>query len=274
MIKILGTFKVVPDLELLSEEDWTAGDENLVDTEFIKTVWNCFDESALEMMLKLSDQSERFGIDFHLGAVTIGKPLCDSYLKTLYALGFDVADRIECEEIMTFWPELTARLIVEYMSHTGGQDVLIMGRQSADGDNGKTPLLAAELLGWPCITQVIGIEPSTHNGLTVIHLTDSGTEKLEVSLPCVLSVGDAPSAYLRVPTLKDRMGRGKRPVTVLNAVDLLSETDRAAIKPIAALLRLEAVNQKRAGKVIEGDTVQEKVQELYQSYLKGRLNKC
>lgn len=274
MIKILGTFKVVPDLVLLSEEDWTATDENLVDTDFIKTVWNCFDESALEMMLKLSDQSEGFGIDFHLGAVTIGTPLCDSYLKTLYALGFDQADRIECEEEMTFWPELTARLMVEYMSHIGSQDVIIMGRQSADGDNGKTPLLTAELLGWPCITQVVKIMPNNDNCFIVTHLTDSGTEQLEVNFPCVLSVGDAPSAYLRVPTLKDRMKRGKHPVEVLNAAQLLSGADRVSIDPSATLLTLEPLNQKREGKVIEGSTIGDKVQELYQSYLKGRLDKC
>lgn len=274
MIRILGTFKAVPDLELLAEADWTAGSDNLVDTSFVKTGWNCFDESGLEMMLKLSDRSEGFGVDFRLSAVTIGTPLSDGYLRTLYALGFDQADRIECEELSPFRPELTARLIAEYVSHTGGQDVLIMGRQSADGDNGKTPLLAAEMLGWPCITQVTGMEPAAADRLIITHLTDAGTEQLEVGFPCVLSVGDAPSAYLRVPTLKDRMGRGKRPVTVLNAADLLAGTDAGSLYPAAALLKLEAVSQRREGKVIAGDTVQEKVRELYCSYLKGRLDKC
>ena len=57
-MKILGCFKIVPDLDLIAEEDWTADDRLRVDTGYAKLLWNCFDEGALEMMLKLSDLSE------------------------------------------------------------------------------------------------------------------------------------------------------------------------------------------------------------------------
>lgn len=270
MIKLLGCFKIVPDLELLAEEDWTADDSNRVDTSFVKTAWNCFDEGALEMMLKLSDQAESFGIDFQLDAVTVDGPRSENYLKTLYALGFEKAVRIECEEDLQFWPELTAGLITEYVSQTGGQDVVIMGRQSADGDNGKTPLLAAEQLGWPCITQVIGLDPVDDRHIKVVSMAEGGICTQVVACPAVLSVGDAPCSYLRVPTLKDRMKKGKRPIEVVTMEELGVKADFDDLIPATLLKELEPVHQTRAGVIIDGQTTQEKVHNLYHSYLKGR----
>lgn len=273
MIKILGSFKIVPDLDLLAEEDWVADDKNRVDTSYVKTMWNCFDESALEMMLKLSDTSESFGVEYQLDAVTVGGERCDSYLKTLYALGFDQAVRIECQEQLQFWPELTAGLITEYVSQIGGQNVIVMGRQSADGDNGKTPLLTAEQLGWPCITQVIGIESVDDQHLKITSMVDGGVLNQVVKVPFVLSVGDAPCAYLRVPTLKDRMQKGKRAIDVYTMSELGVDSSFRDLEPAALLKRLESVHNERAGLIIEGDTVQEKASLLYQNYLKGRLMK-
>lgn len=259
-------------MERLSEDDFTTDGTNPVDTSFVKTTWNCFDESALEMLLKLSEQSEGFGIRHKLDAVTIGGILCDNYLKTLYALGFEKAVRIECGEELSFWPELTAKLITEYMRRSGGQDVLVMGIKSADGGNGKTPLLAAEQLGWPCVTQVIGIEPVNDTQLKITNMVDGGIGTRVITVPCVLSVGDAPCSYLRVPTLKDRMQRGKRPIEVYTMQDLGLDGSEKELQPMAKLQGLEAVRHKREGVIIEGDDLREKVDILYHSYLKGRVN--
>lgn len=273
MIRLLGCFKVVPDLELLAEEDWIADEDNRVDTSFIKTVLNCFDESALEMMLKFSDMSEDLSLNVQLDAVTIGGKLSENYLKTLYALGYNRAVRIECEQEIQFWPELTAGLIAEYVSQIGGQDVVIMGKQSADGENGKTPLLTAEQLGWPCITQVIGIEAMDDTWIRVTNRVDGGICTQRVKLPCVLTVGDAPCSYLRVPTLKDRMQKGKKEIQVYTMEDLYIKPNYRDIRPALQLQKLEAVNKVRAGVRIEGESISEKANDLYQSYLKGRLEK-
>ena len=86
-MKILGCFKVVPDLDLVAEEDWELEGQLHVDTSYVKPIWNCFDESALEMMLKLSDLSGSFNIVFELSALTIGKEKDESFLKTLMLWG-------------------------------------------------------------------------------------------------------------------------------------------------------------------------------------------
>ncbi len=258
-------------MELLSEEDWTVNENNLVDTGFVKTVWNCFDESALEMMLKLSDLSEGFGVDIQLEAMTVGNRICDKYLKTLYALGFRNAVRIETEEELLFQPELTAGLIAEYWSRYGSQDVIVMGQKSADGCNGKIPLLVAEKLGWACVTQVMEIIPVDETHLKVVSRTDDGQITRIVPIPCVLVVGDAAKGYLRVPTLKERMSRGKRPVELYDMEEFQSWKNREALCQTASLVKLSSVNHTREGKVIRGESLQEEVEILYQSYLRERL---
>ena len=76
----MGCFKVVPDLDLVAEEDWELEGQLHVDTSYVKPIWNCFDESALEMMLKLSDLSGSFNVVFELSALTIGKEKDESFL--------------------------------------------------------------------------------------------------------------------------------------------------------------------------------------------------
>ena len=56
-MRILGCFKVVSDYDLVADEDWIPDEQLHIDTGYVKLLWNCYDEGALEMMLKLSDLS-------------------------------------------------------------------------------------------------------------------------------------------------------------------------------------------------------------------------
>jgi len=262
-MNILNCFKVVSDLDLLGEGDWIADEQNNVDVSFVRTGWNCFDESALEMLLKLSDLSEGFNVMYNLSALTIGNEKCDTYLKTLYALGYQKAVRIDCENDLRFCSDFVAGLIAQYVGDQGNIDVIITGKQSADGENGQTPFLLAEQLGWPHIGQVTMIEPVDETCLKVRTVTDEGEVTQTIKIPCILSVGNAPNSYLRVPTLKDRLRLGKQPIEVRKV-----ENQGAAGQ---GLLKLRAIDYRRAGIIIEGDSPEEKAAVLFRQYLKERL---
>lgn len=270
-MKLLGCVKIVPDLEMLSNEDWVTDDTQYVDTSFVKTDWNCYDESGLEMMLKLSDYLEGFNIIYELSALTIGKENCDQYLRVLYALGFQKAIRVDCNENISYWPELVAGAIANYVKNEGGQSVIIMGRQSADGDNGKTPLLTAELLGFPCITQVIKLEPVDDEHLKIHSMTEDGILIQIIKIPCVISIGDAPNSYLRVPTLKDRMKLGKQPIDYYTFEDL--DINIKELVPGLKPLSVVQIKNNRQTEVIAVDTAEKAAKILYDSYLKERLEK-
>lgn len=263
-MKILGCFKVVPDYDLVAEEDWKPDEQLHIDTGYVKLLWNCYDEGALEMMLKLSDLSESFGVVYELSAMTVGKKKHESFLKTLYALGFDHAIRAEAEEDKIFVPEQIAEIVASYVKNGQAQDVIVMGTGSSDGNNRKTPCLLAEKLGWPCITQVTGIEPVDEKHLKVTSETADGKRIWTVKTPCVLAVGNAPSAYLRVPTLKDTMSRGKKPIEYMDNISWEESSD-------VELVELYMVEHSRKAKVIEGETAEEKAAIFYENYLKGRL---
>lgn len=266
-MNILVCFKAVPDLEMLTAGDWIVNQNLQIDVSFVKRILNCFDESALEIALRLSDSSASLNVPLTLDTLTIDGPAATPILKYLNALRFNRVVRIDHQEDTRFNSAAIASILTQYILNYTPQDVLLMGRQSGIGENAKTPLLTAEMLGWPCITQVISIEPVDKHHLTVTCQMDDGRLQQTIQPPCVLSVGDAPSTYLRVPTIKDRMRYGKRSIEVLSmeGFEPLVETHE--------LMDLQIINYERPGILIEGATPEEKAKKLYEGHLKERLAK-
>jgi electron transfer flavoprotein beta subunit len=270
-MKILVCFKVVPDLDLLSGSGWEIDSHFRVETGFVKNILNPYDESALEMALKLADQAAAANQNLDLSALTIGDQRARLFLKTLQALNYNHTTRIECSEDLRFNPEMTATMISAYISNYGFPDLLIMGSQSGVGDNAKTPLLTAEILGWPCISQVLTLETAAGDRIRVASLSDDGIIKQTITPPCVLSVGNAPSANLRVPTLKAIKATADNPVEVISLTDLSTAGFTARTQQDCSLLGLKVIERKRSGTIIEGATAVDKAQALYDNYLKGWL---
>lgn len=272
MMTLLLPFSVVPDLEALSEEDWAFESDLKVNTSFAPLDWNSFDESALEMSLKLSDQPKG-SFCFYKYALTIGGKSCDSFLKTLAALKFDQLVRIDPGDAdLRFCPEVIAQIIALYSQAQAHPDFIVMGRQKQGGENACTPLLTAEFLGWPCVTQVTAMEAVDEHHLRITSSVDGGKTVQTISAPCVLSVGDAPGTYLRVPTLKDKMMYGKQPITPLTIADF-PQAEAMLSHPNAELCSLTPICREREGFLIEADTPEEKAKILYHHYLKGRLDR-
>lgn len=288
-MKILVSAKVVPDLEMLSEEDWKP--EALeVDTRFAKREWNCFDESALEMTLRFADAADggnripvqgdddqnEEGSSCRLTSFTLGDKGVTTFLKTLLALKFDHVVKAEEQGDMRFRPYTVAGIISSYVKEHP-QDLILMGRQSGLGDNGQTPALTAELLGYPCITQVSDIQPGDNDTVIVTSKRDDGIIRQRIVPPCVLAVGNAENSYLRVPTLKDKMKFGKREIESFS-YELSTEAAEAATAGEDGfgaegyqIRSLEQIDKHRAGAVIAEGTPKEKASSLYHSYLKKRL---
>jgi electron transfer flavoprotein alpha/beta subunit len=266
-MNILVCFTVLPELEMLIDEDWVVDDNLQIDVSFLKHSLNIYDESALEIALRFSDAAGKRHGSPHISALTLAGPEANTILKTLNALRFERVARIDTRADIRFNAMAVASILSQYVFKHAPQDVLLMGRQSGIGENAKTPLLVAEMLGWPCITQVTAIEPSDENHLRVSSQMDDGWLQQTIQTPCVLSVGNAPNSYMRIPTLKDRMQFGKRPLEVLDAGDF--EPSDEGIE----LVSLDVINHDRSGILIKGDTPEEKARKLYDTHLKQRLAK-
>ncbi len=261
-MRICVCISPAPDLEMLTEEDWVTEDTQ-VDVSFVKQQLNCFDESALETALRLSDT---LGTCM-LTALTVGGRESEMFMKTLYAVGFDQCVRIEAHGDLRFSPMYKAAVISEYVRQHP-QDAVITGLQGSIGGSGLTPLFTAEFLGYPCITAVSSLRTAGENQLEVRSTAEDGETVQTVVLPCVASVGNAEYSYLRVPSLKDRMKYGNKPTAVCSAEELISPFPEEH----AVLKSLEVRNRKRATVVIHEGSAKQKARRLYDECLKPRMD--
>lgn len=265
-MNLLLAINIAPDLGMLPPHDWLPDEQLQIDTRFIRRLLSGYDECAAEMVLMLRDV-----MALNLSVLTIADATVDPVLKQLLALEYQQAVRITppAEWDLRFNSMAVAALIAAYQQQIATHSVIVMGKQSIEGQNGQTPLLLAEHLNWPCITGVCHLAPATEAGaLQVTRQTAYGMEVMTVMPPMVLVVGNAQQASaLRVPTLKQKLAAAKRQVCSLTPGELgITALPTSHVQ----LCRLTPIEHRRAGVVIEGDSVAQKVQRLCQEYLTDR----
>ena len=276
-LRILVSFKVTPDFEALRAADWaaaTAGDgADRVETRYVRRILNCFDESALEMALRLSDTRAERGVATDLGAVSIGGTDAEPYLKTLLALGYERAARVEPKAALDFAPAVVAALVAGYVRQLDRCDLLLLGCRSGPGDSGAVPFLVAEALGWPCLTQVIEVEALPDERLRVACMVDDGLLRVTPRLPCVLAVGNAVVSQLRVPTLTDRLAGKDKGIGVVAGADLGVDIAEELRRTTCMLMSLEGIDRARDGIIVGGATPHDKARALFDDHLRNRIER-
>ena len=183
-MRVAVCFKATPDYEALRPADWAAGvAAGRVEARFVRRVLNCFDESALELALRLRETRAGASASTELAAVSVGGRDADGYLKTLTALGYERAARVDAGAALDFAPGATARLLAAFARGAVRSDVVLLGCRSGPGDSGTVPFLVAERLGWPCLTRVLEIEPLDGDRLRVICAAGEGLLRVTVRPP-------------------------------------------------------------------------------------------
>jgi electron transfer flavoprotein alpha/beta subunit len=263
-VRILGCFKVTPDYEALRDADWVAGPGDAVRSRYVRRVLNCFDESALELALRLRDALAERDVAAGLGALSVGGRETEPFFATLYALGYERAARIEPGAALDYVPAATAALLAGYARRVDRSDLLLLGSRCGPGDSGTVPFLVAEELGWPCVTQVTEVAPAGDgDGLRVTCAADDGRLTLTVHPPCVLAIGNALVSHLRVPTLTDRLARRESRADILAPRDVGVDLAEVLGDAPGALEGLERIDRSRAGVVVGGGTPAELARALF-----------
>jgi electron transfer flavoprotein beta subunit len=263
VMRILVGFKVTPDYEALRDADWVEGPGDAVRSRYVRRVLNCFDESALELALRLREALARRDVVAGLGALSVGGRETEPFFATLYALGYERAARIDPGAALDYAPSATAALLAGYTQHVDRSDLLLLGSRCGPGDSGTVPFFVAEELGWPCVSQVAEIEPTGSDGLRVTCAADDGRLSLTVRPPCVLAIGNALVSHLRVPTLTERLARRELRADVLAPGDVGVDINVALGSAPVTLEGLERVDRGRAGVVVGGDTPADMARALF-----------
>lgn len=274
MMKILVCFKTMPDFGAAGLPDLAITDQYQVDDRFIKHVFNCFDESALEIGLKLSDQFNRNEKNCDLTALTIDHGSADLFLTHLLAVQYDRAVRIQPEPDLDlrFAPDHIAAMISAYIQKYPCE-IVLTGSQCSVGDNGQTGLFLAEYLGWPCISNVSHVDPGPSPGqVTIYSRMDGETIIQTIELPAVLIIGNAKeSPYLRVPTLKQKLKAKAKHIQTCSCADLKLFSSK--ISNADTLLNICSDKPDKKCLFIKANSSREKAEKLFENHLKGGMAK-
>ncbi|GGI91209.1 electron transfer flavoprotein subunit beta/FixA family protein [Legionella impletisoli] len=154
-------------------------DNRGVETQNVKMSMNPFDEIAVEEALRLREQ----GVASEVILVSIGKDDSQETLRHGLALGADRAIHVHTEK--SFESLNIAKILQKVVDDIQPQLVL-MGKQSIDGDNNQTPQMLASLLDWPQATFASSIQVEGDK-LSVTREIDGGLETIKVTLPAIVS---------------------------------------------------------------------------------------
>jgi electron transfer flavoprotein beta subunit len=185
-VKILVALKRVADPDNANKVKIPASGDK-VDTTGLEWKPNPFDEYALEAALRLTENGAtpkvRAG---EVIVVTFGPKETETTLRGALATGADRAIRIDAGDDQLDG-DLVARALKAVVEKEK-PDLVLMGKQTVDGDTNQVGQLLAEYLDWPQATFAATIEEEKGGSLVVGREVDGGVAKLRVKLPAVVTV--------------------------------------------------------------------------------------
>ncbi len=242
-MKILVPIKRVIDANVAIR---VKSDETGVETNNVKMSMNPFCEIAVEEAIRLKEAGKASEII----VATIGNAKCQETLRAGLAMGADRAIHIETEEDLE--PLAIAKLLKE-VTLKENPDLVILGKQSIDGDNNQTGQMLSALLNWSQATFASKLEVND-NGFTVTREIDGGLEKIEISKPAIITT-DLRLNEPRYASLPNIMKAKKKPLEVINVSDL-----NVDISSRTKIVKVTNPPTKSAGIIV--DTVEELIEKL------------
>ena len=223
-MKIAVCFKVVPRWERVLPEDWEHFTPE-IELAYAGEEFNCFDQSALELALRLKEARREKGLPVRCVAVTAGRRPPALFIQTLHAVGFDEV-AVLAREKAEFAPRTVARLLAAYLKEERF-DLILTGSMAGMADSGTVPLWLAQFLHRPLCAEVLGLEYS-EQGIAAIRQEQSGRWRYLVRPPLIITIGNSP-AVLRAPTLKARLTAGKKEARLLTFPERAPRDDAATL---------------------------------------------
>jgi len=242
-MKVLVAVKRVVDYKVQIR---VKSDNSGVETQNVKMSVNPPDENAIEEAVKLKEQ----GIATETVAVTIGDDKSQDALRTSMAMGIDRSILVKSSNSLE--PLAVAKTLVKIIEKEN-PDLVLLGKQAIDDDSNQTGQILSALMNWPqgCFISELKIED---NKLLISREIDEGIEKLETSLPAVLTC-DLRLNTPRFASLPNIMKAKKKPLDIIE-IDTLGIDTESKIK----VLNVVEPPKREAGIIV--NDVKELVQKL------------
>ncbi len=260
-MKILVPVKRVSDPDNANKVK-VAGDGKTVTTEGLEWKPNPFDEYAVETALRLNENAKGSDKLGETVVVTLGAKDAAQTLRQALAMGADRGILVEADDNQL--DSLVVARALQKIVEQEKPDLVLMGKQSVDGDSNATGQMLAEMLGWPMATFAMSIK--TDDGgksLSVGREVDTGVLTVKVQTPAVVTVdlrivspkavqnGVTPADHeyadgARYASLKGIMQAKKKPIADMALASLGSDTT-----PGTAYLSFELPPARKAGVFVE-----------------------
>jgi electron transfer flavoprotein beta subunit len=222
------------------------GDKTGIETQNVKMSLNPFDEIAVEEALRLREQK----VATEVVVVTVGTDASQETLRQALALG---ADRGVLVRTTNNYCSLNIAKILHKIVVDESPGLVLMGKQSIDGDNNQTPQMLAALLDWPQATFASKLSV-TSDQAQVTREIDGGLETLNIQLPAVVST-DLRLNEPRYASLPNIMKAKQKPLSI---VDL--ESLELSLREHIELIKVTAPAVRSGG--VKVDSVQTLVNKL------------
>jgi electron transfer flavoprotein beta subunit len=248
-LKILVTVKRVEDPESRIR---VRPDGAGIVTEGVGYRQNPFDEIAVEEALRLK---ERHGGEVLVASV--GGAKAQAELRAALALGADRAVLVRHDGPLE--PSMVAALLAA-LAGAERPDLVLLGKQAIDDDQGQTGAYLAERLGWPQATFASKTEPlegeaerrrdpglvlsADGRELTVVREVDGGVETLAVELPAVVTT-ELRLNKPRFASLPNILKARKKPLQELAAAQLVPD-----LAPRLLVRRLSEPRVRKGGVMV------------------------
>ncbi len=206
-------------------------------TDGVKMSINPFDEIALEEALRIKERGEAEEVI----AVSIGPADAQQQLRTGLAMGADRAILVQTDELVE--PLDAARTLLKLIEKES-PELVILGKQAIDDDNGQTGAMLAALWDRPqgtCVSEVTFADGKA----SVTREVDSGLETIEVDLPAVLTA-DLRLNEPRYVKLPDIMKAKRKPLETVSLDDL-----GVALEPQLEIVKTDPPAQRQKGVMVE-----------------------
>ncbi|MFH8371906.1 electron transfer flavoprotein subunit beta/FixA family protein [Streptomyces sp. NPDC018031] len=232
-LRIVVCVKYVPD----ATGDRHFAEDLTVDRDDVDGLLSELDEYAVEQALQIADEAD----EAEITVLTVGPEDAKDALRKALSMGADKAVHVEDDDLHGT-DVLGTSLVLAKAIEKAGFDLVVCGMASTDGGMGVLPALLAERLGVPQVTLLS--EVSVEGGVVTGRRDgDAASERLQASLPAVVSVTDQ-SGEARYPSFKGIMAAKKKPVESWDLEDLGIDAEAVGLE--GAWSRVEEATERPA----------------------------
>jgi electron transfer flavoprotein beta subunit len=257
-MNILVCIKQVPDIEKIKVDSA----KRVMIMEGVPLIVNQYDTYALETAVRIKDADPSTKVV----VVTMGPARTKDALKNCLSVGADKAYMISDDVLNDSDTLATSYVLSEAVKAIEARegaafDMIMCGKQSADGDTGHVGPQLAEYLNYPLIFSAL--ELTVDGGKIKANCqSDDGVNVTAAELPVVVTMSQTPYEP-RYASVKSKMAANRAEIPILTAADLNLDAARvgAGGSP-TKVLREYVPERKKGGIKIEEETAEESVAKL------------